>query len=221
MESADGTKSAAALPSPPEDEALPLEFNGERFSNQLFSPQGHIEETLIRAIQAAKASIEIAMFSFYSQAIADALLDMKNNHPEIRIQIIMDYSQSKMAKLDEWFAYHGFDVRLLSGPDGDAGDPMFQKMHNKLMILDGKLLETGSFNYSPNAENNSFENANFITDPTDLAGYVAYFQRLWQLGWKPAPPKKKQPQPLLTLAPVKFMTDLAVGDLAGWGLRPD
>ncbi|MCX5796249.1 MAG: phospholipase D-like domain-containing protein [Elusimicrobia bacterium] len=179
------------IPPPPEDPEKPIKFNGVDFPRQLFSPQGHIEAALVQAVKAAKVSIDIAMFSFYSQAIADALLEMKKAHPELKIRIILDYSQSKLAELDDWFVSHGFEVRLLSGPAGDEGDPMFQKMHNKLIIVDHKLLETGSFNYSPNAENNSFENANFTDDPTDLAGYVAYYERLWLQGWKASPPKRK------------------------------
>ncbi|MBI5238914.1 MAG: DUF1669 domain-containing protein [Elusimicrobia bacterium] len=179
------------IPPPPQDPETPVQLNDEAFPRQLFSPQGHIEEALVRAIKAAKSSIEIAMFSFYSQKIADALLEMKRSHPEIKIRILMDYSQSKLADLDDWFASRGFEVRLLAGPAGDEGDPMFEKMHNKMMIIDGKFLETGSFNYSPNAENNSFENANFTDDPADLAGYVAYFERLWLQGWKANPRKRK------------------------------
>ncbi|MBI5211448.1 MAG: DUF1669 domain-containing protein [Elusimicrobia bacterium] len=193
-EAAAGGQARAPFPPPPEDSERPIALNGETFPRQLFSPRGQIEDTLIRAIQAAKVSIEIAMFSFYSQRIADALLAVKQNRPEVKIRMVMDHSQSKLAKLDDWFAYHGFDIRLLSGPNGDEGDPMFEKMHNKFMIVDGKLLETGSFNFSPNAENNSFENANFIDDPVDLAGFVAYFERLWLQGWKAAPPKKKLPK---------------------------
>jgi len=189
------TGRSSKFPPPPEDTDKPIEFNGVAFPRQLFSPQGHIEEALIQAVKAAKASIDIAMFSFFSQKIADALLEMKKAHPELKIRLVLDYSQSKLASLDQWFVSRGFDVRLLSGPAGDEGDPMFQKMHNKLIIVDDKLLETGSFNYSPNAENNSFENANFSDDPTDLAGYVAYYERLWLQGWKASAPQKKAVAP--------------------------
>jgi phosphatidylserine/phosphatidylglycerophosphate/cardiolipin synthase-like enzyme len=193
-EAAGTTGRGRQIPPPPEDPETPVRLNGEAFPRQLFSPLGHIEEALVRAIKAAQSSIEIAMFSFYSQKIADALLEMKRAHPEIRIRILMDYSQSKLAALDDWFASRGFDVRLLAGPAGDDGDPMFEKMHNKMMLIDGRFLETGSFNYSPNAENNSFENANFTDEPADLAGYVAYFERLWLQGWK-ASPRQRKPAP--------------------------
>ncbi|MBI5881784.1 MAG: DUF1669 domain-containing protein [Elusimicrobia bacterium] len=186
------------FPPPPQDADQPIKLGGESFPRQLFSPQGQIEAALIRAIKAAKVSVEIAMFSFYSQAIADALLEVKNNRPEVAIRIVMDYSQSRVSKLDDWFAWHGFDTRLIQGPRGEDGDPMFEKMHNKFMLVDGKFLETGSFNYSPNAENNSFENANFFDDADTLAGYTVYFQRLWLQGWKPAPPKRKPPSRILS-----------------------
>ncbi len=175
--------------SPPEDPKTPIDLNGTKFPNQLFSPAGGIEAALISAIKAAKSSIDIAMFSFYSEKIAQALMDARKERPELMIRILLDYSQAGLAKLDDWFAYHGFDVKLLAGPNEGQGDPMFEKMHHKFMLVDGKWLETGSFNYSPNAENNSYENANFLVDASIVARFAWEFARMWELGWKPKPPK--------------------------------
>ena len=182
------------FPSPPEDPETPITVNGESYPNQLFSPEGLIEETLIRAIDSAKVSVEVAMFSFYSQKIADALLAAREKNPELKIRLALDLSQSRLAKLDDFFAFHGFDIVIVAGPNRQ-GDPMYEKMHNKFMIVDGKLLVTGSFNYSPNAETNSFENVNFINDPFDVAGYVWFFQQVYQHGFKPKAPKKLPPRP--------------------------
>ncbi|MDD5657410.1 MAG: phospholipase D-like domain-containing protein, partial [Elusimicrobia bacterium] len=120
-----------SFPPPPQDQERPIILNGESFPLQIFSPQGGIEEALIRAIQAARFSIDIAMFSFYSQRIADVLLEMKQARPELKIRVLLDAGQAKLSKLDEWFAFHGFATRLLGGPD-DNGDPRYQKMHDKL-----------------------------------------------------------------------------------------
>lgn len=181
------------FPLPPASKAPPVVHNGESFARYYFSPQGGIEDALIRAIKAAKTTIDIAMFSFYSKPIADALLEAKERG--VKVRLALDLSQSKMAKLDDWFAFHGFEIVLLSGPgdpeyDDDA-DPMFEKMHNKYMVVDGAMLATGSFNYSPNAENNSFEHVKFVDDPMDLARYAEEFARMFARGFKPTPPKKE------------------------------
>ncbi len=183
---------AKARPGPaPVDGDQAVEHNGKRFPRQAFSPEGGIEEAVIRAIEAARATVDIAMFSFYSQPIAEALLTAKERGVVVRL--VLDYSQSRIMKLDEWFSYHGIEVKLLAGPD-EHGPSMFEKNHNKFMIVDGELLETGSFNYTGNAEENNYENANFIKDALTVAFFNAFFQLLHQAGWK-APKPTTPPSP--------------------------
>lgn len=186
-----------ARPGPaPMDPDQAIEHNGRRFPRQAFSPEGGVEEAVLRAVEAARTTIDIAMFSFYSQPIAEALLKAKERG--VAVRLVLDYSQSRIMKLDEWFSYHGIEVKLLAGPD-EHGPSMFEKNHNKFMIVDGELLETGSFNYTGNAQENNYENANFIKDAVLLAFYNAFFQLLYQAGWKapkPAtPPSAKWADP--------------------------
>ena len=174
------------LPPPPADSETPILFNGQSFPRELFSPGGGGDQALLRAVEAAKTTIEIAMFSFFSKPIAEALLKAKERGVSVRV--VLDRGQSALSKMDEWFAWHDIEIRVLAGPN-EHGNRFFEKMHNKLGIFDGKLLETGSYNYSANAENNNFENANFFDDPMELARYAEYFARIFARGWKPRPPK--------------------------------
>jgi phosphatidylserine/phosphatidylglycerophosphate/cardiolipin synthase-like enzyme len=171
---------------PPADADAPIEFNGEHFAREMFSPRGAIQSAILAAIRAAKSSIEIAMFTFACQEIADALLEMKEKG--VNVRIVLDASQTRTGKFDQWFAARGFDVKVLAGPD-PHGPWMFEKNHNKFMIVDGKLVETGSYNYTNNAEDHNFENVNFIADAARVAFFSAFFQMLHDLGWKPRAPK--------------------------------
>ncbi|HEX4048590.1 MAG TPA: phospholipase D-like domain-containing protein, partial [Elusimicrobiota bacterium] len=76
----------------------------------------------------------------------------------------------------------GFDVRLSNGKDGQRG-----VMHNKFVVLDGRLVETGSFNWTFNGELNNYENAAFLDAPDDSAGWTAYFERIWNQARVPTP----------------------------------
>ncbi|MFI5347818.1 MAG: phospholipase D-like domain-containing protein [Elusimicrobiota bacterium] len=176
------------FPAPPVDEGAPIEFNGQHFPRAIFSPQGGIEDAVIRAVDAAKATIDIAMFSFYSRRIAEALLAAKERG--VAVRLVLDKSQASLSSLDDWFAWHEFDMRVVTGPD-DTRDPLYQKMHNKYGVFDGKLVETGSFNYSPNAEKNSFENSNWFDVPELAARYTAFFERMFLDGVKPRKPKRE------------------------------
>ncbi len=176
------------FPPPPTDASTPVRLHAESFPRAIFSPQGGIEEAVIRAIDAAQVSLEVAMFSFYSRPVAEAIKRAFDRG--VKTAVILDRSQTALSKIDDWLAWHDVDVRLLSGPD-DERDPLYQKMHNKFMIVDGRMVEMGSFNYSPNAEANSFENANFLDDASDVAGFVAYFQRMLRLAVKARKPRRE------------------------------
>jgi phosphatidylserine/phosphatidylglycerophosphate/cardiolipin synthase-like enzyme len=176
------------FPAPPKDEGTPISFNGAHFPRAIFSPQGGIEDALIRAVEATKETIDIAMFSFFSKRIAEALLAAKNRG--VKVRLVLDKSQASLSSLDDWFAWHDFDMRVIVGPD-DTRDPLYQKMHNKYGVFDGKLVETGSFNYSPNAEKNSFENSNWFDVPAIAARYTAFFERMFLQGNKPRKPKRE------------------------------
>ena len=53
-------------------------------------------------------------------------------------------------------------------------------MHNKFMVIDGKNVQTGSFNYMACAASCNAENALLIQDAPELAGtYRQEFNRLW------------------------------------------
>jgi phosphatidylserine/phosphatidylglycerophosphate/cardiolipin synthase-like enzyme len=175
-------------PAPPADTAKPIDFNGQHFPRAIFSPQGGIEDAIIRAVDAAKATIDIAMFSFYSRRIAEALLAAKGRG--VAVRLVLDKSQASLSSLDDWFSWHDFELRVVTGPD-DTRDPLYQKMHNKYGVFDGKLVETGSFNYSPNAEKNSFENSNWFDIPELAARYTAFFERMFREGVKPRKPKRE------------------------------
>jgi phosphatidylserine/phosphatidylglycerophosphate/cardiolipin synthase-like enzyme len=175
-------------PPPPADADQAVAFNGQRFGQAIFSPQGGIEDALVRAIEAAEKTIDIAMFSFYSRRVAEALLTAKNRG--VAVRLALDKSQASLSSLDDWFAWHEFDVRIVTGPD-DTRDPLYQKMHNKFGVFDGKLVETGSFNYSPNAEQNSFENTNWFDSVALASRFTAYFNRIFAAGVKPRKPKRE------------------------------
>jgi phosphatidylserine/phosphatidylglycerophosphate/cardiolipin synthase-like enzyme len=59
------------------------------------------------------------------------------------------------------------------------------QMHNKVMIVDGDELYTGSYNLSDNAEHNTFENMFLFRGPefqSLVATYEATFETLWEMG---------------------------------------
>lgn len=55
-------------------------------------------------------------------------------------------------------------------------------MHNKIGIVDGKVLITGSFNWTDNAEKDNQENLLIIANKSLIDQYAKHFEVLWNAG---------------------------------------
>ena len=71
-----------------------------------------------------------------------------------------------------FFRGNGFKVKLKRGKGRGV-------MHNKFIIFDGKLLMTGSYNISENAEQFNHENVLFISDKMLIEKYQTLFNTIY------------------------------------------
>ena len=89
------------------------------------------------------------------------------------VRAIVDYKQlSDRRNRDDAFAVEHL---------GAAGIPVLVDrppglMHDKVMIIDGEVVVTGSFNYTYSAEHRNVENLLVIRDPALAAQYVQHWQ---------------------------------------------
>lgn len=68
-------------------------------------------------------------------------------------------------------------------PVKQDGNPSF--LHHKVIIVDERIVITGSMNYSTNAEENNDENV-IIIDNAEIARlYLQEFERVWNLANDP------------------------------------
>jgi phosphatidylserine/phosphatidylglycerophosphate/cardiolipin synthase-like enzyme len=59
--------------------------------------------------------------------------------------------------------------------------------HKKVIILDGKTLITGSYNYSKNAYSRNAENVLVIHNPYMASLYTKNFEKRWDMGHEESP----------------------------------
>jgi phosphatidylserine/phosphatidylglycerophosphate/cardiolipin synthase-like enzyme len=162
----------------PQDAAAPIVFNAAAFPRESFTPHGTAAK-IAAAIDASRETVVLANFSFTNGEIIDAL--KRAQQRGLNIRLIFDASQFKVLSVMGEMATLGFDVRISDGR-GPRG-----VMHNKFGVFDGRLVETGSFNWTMNGELNNYENAAFLDAPDDVADYAAYFERIWSQARVPAP----------------------------------
>lgn len=165
---------------PPEDATRPVLFNGAAFPAHAFAPRGSAEAWLEAAIKGSKRSVDVAMFSFTSPELRDALAAAKTRG--VKVRLLFDARNAATIDVMKWFIAEGFDVRIRAGRDGRRG-----VLHNKYAVFDGVLVEAGSYNWTENADKNSFENVNFFDDAPTARGYGAYFDRMWSGAKLPTP----------------------------------
>jgi phosphatidylserine/phosphatidylglycerophosphate/cardiolipin synthase-like enzyme len=131
-----------------------------------FSPNGGCTDAIIRELNKAKSTILVQAYSFTSAPIAKALL---NAHKRgVKVEVILDKSQKTQKYSSATFLYNqGIPVKI---------DAQHAIAHNKVMIIDGETVITGSFNFTKAAEENNAENLLVIRD-REMADLYA---RNWQ-----------------------------------------
>ena len=131
-----------------------------------FSPRGGVTDAVVRTLDSAQTSVFVQAYSFTSAPIAKALVDAHKRG--VHVEVILDKSQrtEKYSSLD--FLYHAGIPTWVDARHGIA--------HNKVMILDGKVVITGSFNFTKSAEESNAENLLIIRDKVLARLYLANWQ---------------------------------------------
>lgn len=133
-----------------------------------FSPKGGCVEAVYSFIREAKISIHMQAYGFTSDPITDALCDAAKK-PGITVEVLLD-SDNRTDKYSKATKVAACGVKVLF-------DAKHQIAHNKILIIDGISVETGSFNYTQAAERGNAENCLFIRNDAPLA---AQYESNWQ-----------------------------------------
>lgn len=138
-----------------------------------FSPGGESLELVLSGIGSASESILVAAYSFTSKPISQALLDAHRRG--IAVQVVADKKgNSNKYTAATFLANQGVPVRI---------NDRYAILHHKFMVVDGKHVQTGSFNYSASAANKNAENVLILWDVPELAvKYAKEWRRLWDEG---------------------------------------
>ena len=136
----------------------------------IFSPKGGASKELARLIKAAKKEIVVAAYAFSSKYLGQALSAALKRGIKIRVLLDGDNAR-KSYSIDEWLAGEGIEVRLAELERGS--------LHHKFMLIDAKLLITGSYNFTNESEFRNHEAAIFTNNKTLIQSFAAEFERLW------------------------------------------
>jgi phosphatidylserine/phosphatidylglycerophosphate/cardiolipin synthase-like enzyme len=132
-----------------------------------FSPNGGCTDAILSQINQAKTEILLQAYSFTSKPIAQALIRAQKRG--VRITAILDKSNRRQKYSAATFLKNmGIPVFI---------DDKHAIAHNKIMIIDSRVVITGSFNFTMAAENKNAENLVVLDDLPDLTrAYQENFQ---------------------------------------------
>ena len=133
-----------------------------------FSPDELCGSKLIKFVQDAQKSLDIAIYDINIDQLVHHIALLSHHMP---VRVLVDQRQSKGDhSLVNLLVKAGVQVRF--GRQRGI-------MHNKFIIRDGSMLETGSFNFTNHAALANNENQLYVDQPEVLARYKIRFDKIW------------------------------------------
>jgi len=124
-----------------------------------FSPDGGCTDAVVAELDRAKQTVLVQAYSFTSTPIAKALVDAAKRG--VKVQVILDKSQrTERYSSADFVAHAGIPVSI---------DAKHAIAHNKVMVIDGETVLTGSFNFTSGAESKNAENLLVLHQAKELA----------------------------------------------------
>jgi phosphatidylserine/phosphatidylglycerophosphate/cardiolipin synthase-like enzyme len=128
--------------------------------NAYFSPSGGCTEAIVAEISKATKSIDVMAYSFTSAPLAQALVEARDRG--VRVRIVLDKGQrTDHYSSATFFLNHHLPTFI---------DDQHAIAHNKVILIDGRVLITGSFNFTRASEERNAENLLIFHDRPKLVG---------------------------------------------------
>lgn len=147
---------------------IPIEGSAD-LVGYCFSPGGDCADVVVDWINRANGSIHVLMYSFTLDQVSNALVAAKNRGVDVKIVMERDNAYASGAEYQN-LKNAGVDIRL----DNNPAD-----MHDKVAIIDGHILLSGSLNWSARANTANNENLIVIDSSTWGSAFEAQFQNIY------------------------------------------
>ena len=151
--------------------------NGSQVVVIFTSEDPALEQAIIPVVKSATKSIRFLTFSFTDYPLADAMSQRSQNGVDVAGVFERLGSDTEASELKTLYCRN---VRVRRD-----GNPNF--LHHKVIVIDERIVVTGSMNFSTNAEVSNDENVLIIDNEEIARLYMQEFERVWNLGIDPEP----------------------------------
>ena len=147
--------------------SAPSVSSGSAMASEVyFSPRGGCTEAVVREVGKARKTVWVQAYSFTSAPIARALVEASRRG--VKVRVILDRSQrSERYTAADFLAHAGIPVYI---------DARHAIAHDKVMVIDGRTVLTGSFNFTKSAEENNSENLLVLREPGLVLRYADHWR---------------------------------------------
>ena len=140
--------------------------------NVIFTSEDRsLEQAIIPLVSSAQSSIRFLAFSFTDYPLANSMVMRSQSGVDVAGVYEKVGSDSEAS---EFATLHCGGVAVRRDGNGSF-------MHNKVIIVDGRFVITGSLNYSTSAEESNDENVIILDNPEIAALYLQEFDRVWSV----------------------------------------
>lgn len=136
-----------------------------------FSPDDGVANRLYEVLTEATESIYFLAFSFTTDELGEAIRTQAENGLDVAGVMEEEQVKSNIGTEYDLFKQAGLNVFV----DGNEG-----QMHHKTMIIDDRIVITGSYNFSRSAETRNDENLVIIYNQPIADFFTQEFQRIYQ-----------------------------------------
>ena len=165
-----------------------INFDGITVSNY-FAPEDEVMSKVIAVVGGAKDSIDFLSFSFTDVNLAYTMSELALND-DISVQGVFESSQSTGYSVCSYLQERGKNIegngKIVVKLDSNPGT-----MHEKVIIIDDRIVIFGSFNFSGNADTSNDENLLIIDDLNLANQFEQEFQKVFEAGIIPQDGCKK------------------------------
>ena len=147
----------------------------------LFAPEDEVISHIVPYLQKAAKSIHFMAFSYTQDDLGKAMLERHKKGVDVKGVFEATGSDTEYSEMP---ALYCAKVPVLKD-----GNPAF--LHHKVIIVDERIVITGSLNFSDNANESNNENVIIIDNPDIAQLYEQEFQRVWDAGKEADPAKMK------------------------------
>ena len=124
---------------------------------------------LIKFVSSAKKTIDVAVYDINLDQLVHQLLVQKIR--SLKVRIVVDRRQAK--------GDHSLVPLLKKAGAQIRYGHQRGIMHDKFTVVDGGMVETGSFNYTNHASEANQENQIYLSNPLVVDRYRARFEKIW------------------------------------------